>query len=112
MSEKATTETAEPQSIEDLQSRYQKLNTRKIQAETNLGNAKKQLEQLQQEARDKYETDDLAALRNKLDAMKAANEKKRRDYQQQLDRIESELHTVEQRFAAPEQPADEESEST
>lgn len=112
MSEKALTETADPQSIEELQSRYQKLNTRKIQAETNLVNAKKQLEQLQQEARDKYETDDLVTLRDKLDAMKAANESKRRDYQQQLDRIESELHAVEKRFVAPAKPTGEKEAST
>ncbi|MGE3637372.1 MAG: hypothetical protein AB7G28_02355 [Pirellulales bacterium] len=110
MPDRTAAETIEPQCIEDLQERYQQLNTRKIQAETNLANAKKQLEQLQQEARDKYETDDLSILRKKLDTIKAENEHKRRDYQQQLDRIDRELVAVEQRFASPEQPAgDEES---
>jgi chromosome segregation ATPase len=105
MPDKTAAEAIEPQSIEDLQERYQLLNTRKIQAETNLANAKKQLEQLQQEAREKYQTDDLAALREKLDTTKAENEEKRRDYQQQLDRIDREIVAVEKRFASPEQLA-------
>ena len=62
------------QSIEQLQQRYAKLNEQKIQAETNLEHAKKQLDQLQKEAREKYGTDDLAELRKKLDEMKAENE--------------------------------------
>jgi chromosome segregation ATPase len=105
MPDEAAAEMAQPQCIEDLQERYQQLNKRKIQAETNLDNAKKQLEQLQQEAREKYETDDLAELRTKLDTMKAQNDQKRRDYQLQLDSIDRELAAVEQRFTAPEQPA-------
>lgn len=88
------------QTIEQLQARYQALNTKKIQAETNLENAKKQLADLQKEAREKYGTDDVAALRAKLDAMKAENDAKRRSYQADLDRIEGDLKTVEQKFAA------------
>jgi chromosome segregation ATPase len=92
------------QSIEELQKRYQKLNTRKIQAETNLENAKTQLERLRQDARENYGTDDVAELREKLDAMTAENEEKRSKYQVDLDRIEAELQAVEQTFAASENP--------
>jgi chromosome segregation ATPase len=90
------------QSIEHLQERFQKLNTKKIQAETNLENAKKQLQSLQQEALEKYQTADVAELRKKLDAMKRENEEKRRAYQADLDRIESDLAAVEQKFSSTE----------
>jgi len=105
MTDRATTPTnAKEQSIEELQERYQSLNTRKIQAETNLANAKNQLATLKQEALRDYGTDDLTELRAKLTAMKAENEQKRKTYQADLDRIEAELAVVDQRFAAAENP--------
>ena len=88
------------QSIEELQKRYQKLNTRKIEAGINLSNATAKLGELKQEAREKYGTDDLAELRGKLDSMKADNDEKRRKYQADLDRIDAELEAVERKFAA------------
>jgi chromosome segregation ATPase len=97
-----STSSADEQSIEELQKRYQTLHTRKIQAETNLDNATRQLESLKQEARETYGTDDVAELHEKLDAMKAENEEKRKNYQTALDRIESELEAVEQKFAVTE----------
>ena len=63
---------AEPQPIEELQKRYERLNTRKIQADTNLENATKQFESLKEELRKSYGTDDIAALREKLDTIDAA----------------------------------------
>ncbi len=42
------------QPIEVLQQRYQALDKRKIQAETHLENARRELERLQREAREKY----------------------------------------------------------
>jgi chromosome segregation ATPase len=90
------------QTIEQLQDRYQQLNTKKIQAETNLDNARQQLAKLQEEARTKYGTDDVALLREKLAAMKADNERKRSEYQAQLEKIESDLAAVEQKFSATE----------
>jgi chromosome segregation ATPase len=104
----ATSKAAAPsgeQSIEKLQERFSQLNKRKIQAETNLDNARVQLETLQAEAREKYGTDDLAALREKLAQMKAENEAKRASYQEQLDKIEADLASVEQKFAAESSPS-------
>lgn len=86
------------QSIEQLQERYQSLNKKKIQAETSLDHAQKQLAVLQKEAREKYGTDDVAELQKKLDQMKAENEAKRRQYQADLDRIEGELKAVDEKF--------------
>lgn len=97
------------QSIEQLQQRYEKLHTKKIQTEANLENARKQLEQLKREALEKYGTDDLEELRVKLEAMTTENEKKRRDYQVQLDGIEKDLANVERNFHGPGALSDEES---
>jgi chromosome segregation ATPase len=94
------------QPIEVLQQRFQSLNTRKIQSETNLENARKELERLQREARDKYGTDDVDALRKKLEQMKTDNEEKRRNYQADLDRIESELSEIESRYERAGAPVD------
>ncbi len=88
------------QSIETLHQRYQALHTRKIQSETNLENARKELERLQREAREKYGTDDVDELRRKLEQMKADNEEKRRNYQADLDRIESQLSDIESKHEA------------
>jgi chromosome segregation ATPase len=89
------------QTIEQLQKRYEGLNNRRIRAESDLANAKRQLDALQQEAREKYGTDDVAQLRQKLAEMKAENETKRSTYQADLDRIEAELQQVEQAFVEP-----------
>lgn len=86
------------QSIEELQRRFQSLNTRKIQAETHLENARKELERLQREAREKFGTDQVDELRLKLEQMKADNEEKRRNYQADLDRIENDLTDIEAKY--------------
>jgi hypothetical protein len=96
------------QTIEQLQQRYGQLNTRKIQAETNLDNARKQLDLVKNEARSKFGTDDLQELKQKLADVRADNEKKRREYQEQLDRIDRDLQEVESRFAAEQEDAAEE----
>jgi hypothetical protein len=88
------------QSIEQLQARYHDLNKKKIQAETNLDNAKKTLDNLKAEAREKFGSDDVDELREKLRAMKAENEEKRQSYQAELDRIETDLANVEKNLGA------------
>ena len=88
------------QTIEQLQQRFEALNTKKIQSDTLLKQARQQLESLQREAREKYGTEDLEQLRAKLQQMKDENERKRADYQAELDRIEGELDQVEQNYQA------------
>jgi hypothetical protein len=88
------------QSIEELKKRYDQLNKRKIQAETNLGHANRQLDELKRDARDNYGTDDLGELQSKLAEMKAENERKRAAYQTSLEQIETRLAEVERDFAA------------
>lgn len=96
------------QTIEQLQKRYQELNTQKIQAATSLEHATTQLDALRKEAREKYGTDDLAALQDKLQAMKAENEAKRQKYQADLEAIEAALAAVETQFAGGDGTEDEE----
>lgn len=86
------------QGIESLTDRYNRLHTRKIEAETNLKSARKQLDDLKKEALEKYGTDNLDALKKKLAEMEAENEQKRSRYEKSLDKIESELKQVEEKY--------------
>ena len=90
------------QNIEQLQARYRELHTKKIQADTNLENANRNLAALKDEGRQRFNTDDVDELREKLRAMKAENEEKRKNYQAELDRIETELAAVEKNLGSTE----------
>lgn len=93
-----TNEKAEKQRIEDLKARYEALNKRKIQAEANLENARNQLEELKTQARSEFGTDDIEALKKMLTDMQAENERKRAAYQENLDRIETDLAAVAEKY--------------
>ena len=99
MAKLTPTNRPDEQSIEQLQQRYQDLNKKKIQAETQRDNAKTRLDELKTQARDKYGTDDVAQLQKKLDDIVAENARKRSKYQQDLDKIESDLAAVETKFS-------------
>lgn len=90
------------QGIDELKNRYENLNKRKIQAETNLEHATQLLEELKAQARKEYGTDDIEELRKKLAEMEAENERKRASYQEALDRIETDLADVEAQYKAVE----------
>ena len=90
------------QTIEELQRRYQLLRDKKVEAETHFRNSQKQLDELKQQAREKYGTDDVAELEQMLGRMRVENEERRSQYQAELDRIEGDLANVEQRFALTE----------
>lgn len=92
-------ESSEP-SIEELQRRYQKLHIKKTQAETLRDEAGKRLDELKAQAREKYGTDDAAALRIKLDEIVAENARKVAEYKAHLDSIDQGLAEVERKFAA------------
>lgn len=87
------------QTIEQLQQRYQELNRKKIQAETQRDNAKARLDELKTKAKRDYGTDDVAELQKKLDDMIAENTRKRAEYQEDLDKIEKGLADVEAKFS-------------
>jgi hypothetical protein len=92
-------EKRQQQSIEDLKKRYAGLHEKKITAAADLNNAKKELANLKKAAREQYGTDDLDELRAKLAEMKQDNERKRSEYQAHLEKIETTLAAVDQKFA-------------
>ena len=85
------TDTDPVRSIDELKRQYETLNERKIQAQTQLEEATKQLDTLQKEAVEQFETSDIDELKEKLEQMEAENEQRRRDYQSLLDGIETDL---------------------
>jgi hypothetical protein len=81
--------------IEQLRKKHKELETKKIAAEANLHNAETQLHALKQQALERWGTDDLAELKQKLEDMKTDNEKKRAAYQDHIQGIENRLAEVE-----------------
>ena len=87
------------QTIEQLQQRYQELNRKKIQSETQRDGARTRLDELKAQAQEKYGTDDVAKLQEKLAEIINENSRKRAKYQEDLDNIEKGLAEVEAKFA-------------
>lgn len=94
------------QAIEELTERYHALNEKKIQAQTNLKNAEKQLRELRNKAKEAYGTDDLDELKKQLEQLKADNEAKRAAYQASLEKIEGDLAEVESKHGSAEDAED------
>lgn len=92
----------EPQDIETLKHRYERLNIKKTQAETLLQSANEELAKLKAEAKSKYGTDDLEELQAKLRQIEGDNLKKRAEYQKLLDKIEADLQSVEEKYSGAE----------
>ena len=82
------------ESMESLKNRYKKLYDEKIRVETELKTAKTQLAMHQETARNNWGTDDIQELEKKLLAIKEANEKERKDYEEHLNSIESKLLSI------------------
>ena len=91
-------------SIDDLKQQYERLKTKKTQAETRRDAAKENLEALRAEALKNYGTADVEELRKKLEEMTKENERKRAEYQSALAKVEANLQKVETDFAAVENP--------
>ncbi|HEX4793252.1 MAG TPA: hypothetical protein VH370_05645 [Humisphaera sp.] len=87
------------QNIEELRARYQELSNKRIEAGANLKTANQNLEQLKEEARRLWGTDDVPDLEKKLAAMREENERKRVEYQQHLETIEAQLKEVDEKFS-------------
>ncbi|MEL7500528.1 MAG: hypothetical protein AAFN77_23250 [Planctomycetota bacterium] len=86
------------QSIEELQQRYDEFKAQKVKFETQRDAAIEELDNLKQQARELYGSDDIEALEKMLKEMKAENEKKRSQYQASLDEIDSKLQAVQAEF--------------
>jgi len=87
--------TGSPLSIEQLQSKYDELNHKKIEADTRHRLTLEELEKLRTQAMAMWGTDDIEELKLKLVQMQHENEERRAKYQSQLESIESELAEIE-----------------
>jgi hypothetical protein len=95
------------QTIEELTARYHALHKKQIQAETELQSSKEQLDKLRQKALTEFGTDDVDELKAQLKALQDENEARRAKYQQDLDKIETDLTAVETSAAGEEAASDE-----
>jgi len=86
---------SKPRTIEQLKEEYESLNERKIQTQTQLEEATKQLTVLQKEAVAEFETSDIDELQTKLKQMEQENETRRQEYQELLDSISGDLKKIE-----------------
>jgi hypothetical protein len=84
------------QSFEELQGRFRKLDKERAINAQRLADQEALLEELRREAREKWETDDVKKLQEKLDKMREENETRRETYQQELNAIESTLAKIKQ----------------
>lgn len=99
MTDTSATREENKQTIEELAARYSELNKKKIQAETSLEHAEKELARLKEKALAEYGTDNVDELKQKLAAMEAENERKRAEYQHSLDKIEADLSEAEKKYS-------------
>ena len=86
--------------IESLRRRHRDLDRLKAGEEANLANARKNLDELQSQARRDYGTDDLEALRKQLAELEAENTRKRAAYDAHLREIQLKLDEVKARFGS------------
>ncbi len=84
------------ESMESLKNRYKKLYDEKIRVETELKTTKTQLALHQETAKNNWGTDDIFELEKKLVAIKEENEKRRKDYQEHLNSIETKLLSIQE----------------
>ena len=91
---KGKSQSKEAQSLEQLTKRFRDLEERKIRNQAVLGETEKQLEDLLHEAEQMFGTREIDELQLKLTQMENENEKKRADYQKQLNQIEQSLESI------------------
>jgi hypothetical protein len=84
----------QPQTIEELKSRFEQLEVKKQAASTEVTRAEERLKVAKKNAKETYGTDDVEELKVKLEEWKVENERLRREYQSSLDTIEAELERV------------------
>ncbi|HPB30284.1 MAG TPA: hypothetical protein PLB62_02410 [Candidatus Sumerlaeota bacterium] len=104
MAEKTTGKGREPEKLspreemEKLRKRFETLDRKRIQTETSLAHAEKDLKTLQEKAREEFGTDDPEELARRLEEMRAENERLCREYREHLDAIESGLNDIDRRY--------------
>jgi hypothetical protein len=84
--------------IEQLQTKFDELNRRKIEAETRHRDAADQLKKLKALSLETWGTDDLDELKLKLVKLQEENETRRAKYQSDLLAIEAKLQEVDDKY--------------
>ncbi len=79
-----------------LRQRFEKLNNQKIRADEQRRLAESQLAQFREEALEKWGTDQLEILEQKLERMKRDNEAASMEYERHLDEIDAALQDIEE----------------
>ena len=80
--------------MEQLRKRFDELSKRKTVCETQLETAEDTLKALKAQALAEYGTEDLDTLRERLEEMKAENQRRQEAYKASLDAIEANLKEV------------------
>lgn len=88
-----------PMDFTTLASRHRTLDNERHAAAAQLKSAQSRLEEAKTKAREQFQTDDIDALRKKLEAMKTENLAKRTAYQALLDDIDTRLKAIDSNFA-------------
>lgn len=88
-----------PMDFTTLANRHRALDNERHAAAAQLKSAQSRLDEAKSKAREQFGTDDLAALREKLEKMKAENLDKRTAYQALLDDIDTRLKAIDSNFA-------------
>jgi chaperonin cofactor prefoldin len=84
----------EPQTIDELKERFQRLSAKKTLADTERAVAEFNLNLAKKAAMEAYETDDLEELQKKLGEWTAENLRLRAEYEASLDTIENQLAAI------------------
>jgi hypothetical protein len=90
------------QSIAELQKRYESFMAEKVKYETQRDSAADELAKLKKQAMEQFGSDDIGKLEKMLADMKTENEKRTREYQASLDKIDQNLKDVRDSFAESE----------
>ena len=89
-------------SIEELTTRFRKLDTEKTRVQTLLDSASQRLEELLEEAEEKFGTRDLKELKSKLKDLERENLTMKKQYQAQLESVEEKLARLDNEFESQE----------
>lgn len=90
----AENEETSVRTIEELTAEFERLNKRKIQAETQLKGATETLDTLEKEAVENFGTSKIEDLKKMLTRMEKENEDRRSEYQALLEGISSSLRKL------------------
>lgn len=85
--------------LKELQTRFKELETKKTQVATLKEATEKRVNELKEEARNSFGSDNIDELKEKLKEMQAENEKRKKEYEEHLLGIETSLKEIDKEYA-------------